>query len=341
MDSGIEPRTGGGEHAGATRLLDGLDHAILRALHRDPRAPFADIAAATGVHERTVARRLDRMTATGQVRFTASLVPEHMHEGVIAEVAVRCAPGRLHETALALADRPDARSIEVATGALDVFVELTAPTREHLLTVIDGSIGRLGGVRDIHTAVVLRLLLTTMDWAPYDEEPTPVRRLIAAGRPLPEPITVDDLDRKLVGLLQDDARMSTTRIARELNLGETTARRRLARLMNSHVLHVRLHAEPGVLGYPVEARFRLAVAHRHLDAALRRLAEEPAIRHLVLTTGTTNVLGYSSHRSPADLDAFAAVVLADLDGVTSAETALLMRTYKRAWVVADTGPGDR
>ncbi|SEL88332.1 DNA-binding transcriptional regulator, Lrp family [Streptacidiphilus jiangxiensis] len=318
--------------AGDPLPLDALDHAILRALHREPRAVFSDIAAATGVHERTVARRLERMTATGEVRFTASLVPERLGEGVIAELAVRCAPGRLHETALALARRPDTRSVEVATGSLDAFAEVTAPTPEHLLAAIDGSIGRMDGVVGVHSAIVLQLLLTANDWAPYDDEPTPIRRLVAEGAPLPAPITIDDLDRELVRLLQDDARISTTRLARELNVGETTARRRLGRLLSAHVLHLRLHAEPSFLGYPVEARLRLTVAPRHLDAVLRRLAGEPAVRHLVITTGSSNLLGYSSHRSPADFETFVRRGLADVDGIVDLETALLLRHYKRAWI---------
>ncbi|MER7581483.1 hypothetical protein [Kitasatospora sp. NPDC097691] len=47
---------------------------------------------------------------------------------------------------------------------------------------------------DIHSAIVLQLVLTASDWAPYDEEPTEIRRRIAEGRPLPDPITVADLD---------------------------------------------------------------------------------------------------------------------------------------------------
>ncbi|GAA1963502.1 Lrp/AsnC family transcriptional regulator [Kitasatospora viridis] len=336
-EPGIRP---GADGATGLPVLDPLDHAILRTLHRDPRAPFAQIAAATGVHERTIARRLERMTATGEVRFTASLLSEHLGEGSTVELAVRCAPGRLHETALALARRPDTRSVEVATGSLDAYAELTVPSPEHLLAVVDGSIGRLDGVLGVHSSVVLRLLLTASDWAPYDEEPTPVRRRLAQGQPAPEPITVDELDRQLVRLLQDDARMSTTALARALSVGETTARRRLTRLMASHVLHLRLHAEPAILGYPVEARFRLTVTPRGLDAALRRLAAEPAVRQLVTTTGASNLLGYSSHRTPAELDGFTARALADLDGVLGVETALLMRTYKRGWV-AGPGPRDR
>lgn len=313
-------------------VLDEVDHAVLRALHRDPRAGFAEVAAGVGVHERTVARRLERMTATGHVRFTAALVPEYQGEGITAELAVRCAPGQVHETALALARRPETRSVEVATGALEVFAEFNTPDHDSLLTLVDSVVGRMEAVVDIHSGVVLRLLLTASDWAPYDEEPTEVRRLAMAGRSLPEPLTVDELDRELVSLLRRDARMSTTRLARELQVGESTARRRLARLMTSHILHLRLHADPAVLGYPVEARFRIGVTHSRLGAAIRLLAREPAVRHLVVTTGTAPLLGYSSHRDLADLHSFTSRIFAHLDGVTSTETALLMRTYKRAGV---------
>ncbi|MCZ0974048.1 Lrp/AsnC family transcriptional regulator [Streptomyces albulus] len=78
--------------AGAVELLDELDHAVIRLLAREPRAAFADVGARLGVHERTVARRLDRLIAAGLVRFTAFLVPEHLGEGLVVELAVRCAP---------------------------------------------------------------------------------------------------------------------------------------------------------------------------------------------------------------------------------------------------------
>ncbi|MFJ5549173.1 Lrp/AsnC family transcriptional regulator [Streptomyces sp. NPDC093225] len=320
--------------------LDATDHTVLRALHRNPRAPFAEVAATAGVHERTVARRLERMTATGHVRFTAALTPEYLGEGVTAEIAVRCAPGRVHETALALARRTDARSVEVATGDLEIYAEIHAPDHDALLTLIDSTIGRLDGVVDVRSQVVLQLLLTASDWAPYDDRPTDVRRRVVEGLPLPAPPAVDALDRRLVGFLGTDARMSTARLAQALQVGETTARRRLARLMASHVLHLRLHADPSFLGYPVEARFRLAVAPSRLETATRLLAREPAVRHLFLTTGTTNVMGYSSHRDTRDLHAFTTRVFARLDGVATTETAVLMRTYKRA-NIPEPRPGTR
>ncbi|MEV7169457.1 Lrp/AsnC family transcriptional regulator [Streptomyces sp. NPDC093224] len=326
-----------GAGGGGPLRLDELDHAVLKVLHRNPRASFAEVAAAVGAHERTVGRRLDRMLATGQVFFTAGLVPEYLGEGITAEVAVRCAPGTMREVAAALAARPEARSVEVATGSLEVFAELHVPGHAELLELVDGAVGRLPGVVDVTSSLLLQLLMTASDWAPYDDEPTEVRRCAMEGRPLPDPPELDDLDRRLSALLRRDARIPTKNLAAELNVGETTARRRLARLLASHVLHLRLHTEPAFLGYPVEARFRLGVPYSRLDPAVRLLAAEPAVRQLAVTSGPTTLLGYSSHRTLRDFHHFAARVFRGLDQVTASDTALLMGDYKRAGIPGPAG----
>ncbi|MGI3224295.1 Lrp/AsnC ligand binding domain-containing protein [Streptomyces sp. GTA36] len=75
-----------------------------------------------------------------------------------------------------------------------------------------------------------------------------------------------------------------------------------------------------------------------LDKAVRRLAQEPAIRQLVLTTGHADILGYSSHRSIQDLHAFTGRVFSEIEGLGGAETAVLLRTYKRVGIVMGGAP---
>ncbi|WP_326657216.1 Lrp/AsnC family transcriptional regulator [Streptomyces sp. NBC_00385] len=318
--------TGGGNET----PLDAADLGILEYLARRPRASFAEVGERVGLHERTVARRLGRLLDTGEVRFIADLPTEYLGEGMVVELAVRCAPGRLEEVARAVAARRDARSVEVATGDLLVLAEMTVADEADLIDLVDRAVGRMPGVLDIHSAVVLRLLLTAADWAPYDPEPSPLRQLAIEGAQPPPPIAVDAFDRELVHLLGEDARMPMSTLAARLRMSESTVRRRLNRLMASHVFHLRLFAEPALLGYPVETRFQLEVRHAHLGAALRRLAREPSIRHLVVTTGRSNVLGYASHATTAEMYDFHARAFAGLTGLREVRTALLMRTYRRA-----------
>lgn len=169
--------------------FSGPDLEILRFLAQRPRASFAEVGTRVGLHERTVARRLERMLHTGLVRFIAALVSEHLGEGLVVELAVRCAPGRLEEVARVLAARPDTRSVEVATGDLVVLAEMAVKDEAELIEVIDRTVGRLPGVLDIHSALVLRLLLTAVDWSPYETEPTRLRRLAMYGRRPPPPST--------------------------------------------------------------------------------------------------------------------------------------------------------
>ncbi|UKY53988.1 Lrp/AsnC family transcriptional regulator [Streptomyces inhibens] len=72
--------------------LDALDQVVLRTLRREPRASYAEVAAATGAHERTVARRVERMLGTGRIRFTASLLHEYIGTGVAAQLASGAPP---------------------------------------------------------------------------------------------------------------------------------------------------------------------------------------------------------------------------------------------------------
>lgn len=324
--------------SGGPTPFDATDRRILRILGRTPRAPYADVGAAIGVHERTVARRVERMIATGRVRFTASLITEFLGEGTVVQLAVRCAPGAVHGTAMTLAARADTRSVEVGSGDLLVLVEQVLDRPEELLPLLDGPIGRLPGVRDVQSSVVLRLLLTAADWSPDDPDPTAVRAAAIAGADLPDPPVIDDLDRRMVAALQRDARMSMTRLAAATNVGETTARRRLTRLMGSHVLHLRLFAEPAVLGFPVESRLRIGVEPGQLPGALRRLAAEPSIRYLAVTTGRHNVLAYASHTTVGSMADFTVRALAAVEGLRAVDSAVVARTYKRAGEVVAAGP---
>lgn len=56
-------------------------------------------------------------------------------------------------------------------------------------------------------------------------------------------------------------------------------------------------------------------------------------RRLLLTTARADILGYSSHRSTQDLYDFTARVFSEPEGLNGAETAVLLRTYKRVGLI--------
>ena len=83
--------------------LDDTDLACLIALQADPRASWRELGAATGIAERTVARRIKRLMDADALRVIAEADPLATGRGVVLHAWVRCRSGRVPDVAEALA----------------------------------------------------------------------------------------------------------------------------------------------------------------------------------------------------------------------------------------------
>jgi len=115
---------------------------------------------------------------------------------------------------------------------------------------------------------------------------------------------MDDLDRRLIAALREDARAPTAKLARSLSLSRTTVQSRLERLERSGVITgytVRLseaHERGQIHAYvmmTVTPRFAPAVV-----AAIRRL---PAVRLLQSVSGPFDMIAEVVAPAVADMDA--------------------------------------
>ncbi|MBA5776892.1 Lrp/AsnC family transcriptional regulator [Stappia sp. F7233] len=96
----------------------------------------------------------------------------------------------------------------------------------------------------------------------------------------------DDLDRKLVALLQDNARMATAEIARKLKVARSTVQERIARLEKDGVISgytVLLSRAPDVES--VQALVMLAVEQQQVRETIKRLETFPEIRTCLTVSG--------------------------------------------------------
>ena len=70
---------------------------------------------------------------------------------------------------------------------------------------------------------------------------------------------MDELDRKIIALLQMDGRASNAKIAREVGVSEGTVRRRLRRLIQEDVVNVVAVPNLEKLGYATTALIGLQI----------------------------------------------------------------------------------
>ena len=117
-------------------------------------------------------------------------------------------------------------------------------------------------------------------------------------------MTPDDLDRRLLALLQADARASVAALARRLGVARTTVLARLARLQAQGVIvgyTVRLAPDDG--GRFVEAYVGISVQPRAGAGVTARLASLPELRQLSSVSGEWDYLALLRADGTARLDA--------------------------------------
>ncbi|MEV4183082.1 Lrp/AsnC family transcriptional regulator [Streptosporangium canum] len=314
-------------------ILDDLDRRLVAALQVAPRATWGEIGGAVGEHERTVARRLQRLMSTGAVRVTAILDELRCGLGTPVHLHVRVSPCTAEQVAEALSIRPDTRSVYAVTGAADIGCELVAPSRHLLHEILTAQIPATPGIAQTRTQVVLHTFQTVAEWhAPYLSGEQVARLRATAptpAGPLPEHLELTGAERDIVGLLAGDGRIGFTAIAERLEVSVPTARRRVASLLERGAVHLRAEVEPALLGLEVEAQLWLSVRAHGLDEVGETLAAHPSVRYCAATSGTHTMIVQVAAAHEAELYRFLTTVVGPLDDVTDVNVTLITRAYKR------------
>ncbi len=137
-------------------------------------------------------------------------------------------------------------------------------------------------------------------------------------------LALDDLDRRLIALLQANARAPTATLARRLGVARTTVVSRLARLEAGAVIvgyTVRLAATEGEQG--VQAFVSLSVSPKQARGVIERLSLLPELRQLGAVSGEFDYLAVLRAPSTQRLDALLDQIGA-IDGVLRTTTSVLL-----------------
>lgn len=139
---------------------------------------------------------------------------------------------------------------------------------------------------------------------------------------------MDDLDRKLIALLRDDARTPLTVLAKSLKVSRGTVQNRLTNLeRDGTIAGFTIRLAPTLDEQRISALMTIAVEGNRLEAVLRTLRGDPAIVTLYTTNGRWDLVA----EIRADtLQAFDQVLSRTrlIEGISATETSLLLSTHK-------------
>ena len=145
---------------------------------------------------------------------------------------------------------------------------------------------------------------------------------------------MDDLDRKIIELLQVNGRAANARIARDVGVSEGTVRRRLRRLIQDETIRVVAVPDPEKMGYNTVALIGIQADPDKIDAVAERLAERTEIQYVSLTTGSYDIFVWVALPSSEELGNFLRRKVGIIPGIRRTETFVNLAIVKKGYGVA-------
>jgi Lrp/AsnC family transcriptional regulator for asnA, asnC and gidA len=139
---------------------------------------------------------------------------------------------------------------------------------------------------------------------------------------------IDEFDRKIIELLQEDGSLTNTAIAAALDTSEATVRRRRSGLQQDDVFRLVAVVDPFKIGFSIMAIIGIQVEKSRLREVERALTEMREVRFLGITLGAYDMFLEAWFQSNDELLHFVTVTLAAVGGIQRTESFQIMRLSK-------------
>ena len=140
---------------------------------------------------------------------------------------------------------------------------------------------------------------------------------------------MDELDRKIIQILQSNGRASNAQIARDVGVSEGTVRRRLKTLTQNGSIKIIALPDPEILGFDTEALVGIQVDPDKIDEVAILLVELTESTWVSVTTGSFDIFCWVTLPSSEELGNFLKAVVGTIPGVRRTETFVSLSVRKR------------
>jgi DNA-binding Lrp family transcriptional regulator len=149
----------------------------------------------------------------------------------------------------------------------------------------------------------------------------------------PGQVGLDRTDFAILGLLQNDARLSIKEIAAEVGLAPSSTHERIRRLRDADILRgTHVEVDPKALGIGLEALLMIELSkHRRstVDSFLDEVVKVPEVRFAFLVTGRHDLIVHVAVRDTQHLKDLALDNFTNRPGVARIETSIIFDARRR------------
>jgi len=289
-----------------------------------------------GVSDRVVRYRVNRLLDRRVVFLQAMVDPRRVGFPIVADILIEVAPWKLAETCARLLEMETVASASASHAGRQLSIQVNARDEADLASFVNTALPQIEGFVSAHAVVVPFLIKDLAYWRPPDLAALGLRperskrledRKGAGGRCL-----MDELDRKIIALSQEDPRMSSRDMACRLGgISDRVVRYRMRRLLDSHILLVQARVNPHAVGYPIVADTLVDVLPWKFADVCSALAAMESVCYISAAPaarGGRQLSIETNSRNEGELAAFVKTQLPRIDGIVGAQTMVVPRLVK-------------
>jgi Lrp/AsnC family leucine-responsive transcriptional regulator len=144
---------------------------------------------------------------------------------------------------------------------------------------------------------------------------------------------LDDIDRRLLALLQDDDRLALAQLSKSVGAPASTVNDRIKRLMRQGLIAgFQARLSPDALGLNLLAFMMVGWSNPKVEPAfLKKMKASPVVLECHHVTGSWNYLLKVRVRTTRDLEQFLAETVKAVEGVERTETLIVLSSAKETW----------
>ena len=140
----------------------------------------------------------------------------------------------------------------------------------------------------------------------------------------------DDVNKRIIELLQRDGRMSYAAMAKVVGLSEAAVRQRVQRLLDSGVMQIVAVTDPMTLGFARQVMVGLKV-EGDMRSVAEKLAEIPEVDYVVICAGAYDLLAELVCTDDDHLLELLNDKIRAIPGVTGTETFVYLKLAKQTY----------
>jgi Lrp/AsnC family transcriptional regulator, regulator for asnA, asnC and gidA len=154
----------------------------------------------------------------------------------------------------------------------------------------------------------------------------PVVRTTAGGRSRGQ--LIDEIDRRVIKILQADGRRPNTEIARDLHVSETTIRKRVSQLVSQGLINIVAVPTPRAVGLNLSAIIGISVTLPKLKEISEELKRQKEVRYVGVSTGRYDIIVEAFFLDQQHFLDFISSKLSSMEGITGLETSMILDVVK-------------